>query len=154
MYISAFTFKLCVPQAYLYCQFLSSFVQVIGQQEDAPEQLVTLRVMLAMRVGESICIEPSTAAFLLPVDLIGISLLEETAIRERDAIAQHRRSRISLCIADADFVEVTLEGTWISTDVEAENGLFVTRLSDRTELLLCKLGQQIVNSATATREID
>ncbi len=112
----------------------------------SPEQLVALRVMLAMRVGESICIEPSTAAFLLPADLIGISFLEEAAIRERDAI--------SLCIADADFVEVTLEGTWISTDVEAENGIFVTRLSDRTELLLCKLGQQIVNSATATREID
>jgi hypothetical protein len=53
----------------------------------SPEQLVTLRVMLAMRVGESICIEPSTAAFLLPVDLIGISLCEEATIRERDAIA-------------------------------------------------------------------
>jgi len=32
----------------------------------SPEQLVALRVVLAMRVGQSISVEPSTAAFLLP----------------------------------------------------------------------------------------
>ncbi|OCR00617.1 hypothetical protein BCD67_11600 [Oscillatoriales cyanobacterium USR001] len=98
----------------------------------SPEQLVALRVILAMRVGQTVCVEPSTAAFLLPANLSVLDLLEAEVLRD-DGEA------IALSVADAEFVEVTLRGTWLSVDAEGVDGLFVTVLSDRAEFLLLKL---------------
>jgi hypothetical protein len=107
----------------------------------SPEQIVALRTTLAMRVGESICIEPSSAAFLLPCHLPAIALLEETVQnRNSDAIA--------LCVADEDSIEVSLTGTWISADYAEDNGIFVTILSDRAERLLEQLWRQTYAGAS------
>jgi hypothetical protein len=110
-----------------------------------PEQLVSLRVMLAMRVGQTIVVEPSSAAFLLPRNLPALSLLE-------DAIQPAEAEMIALCIADEDTVEVSLAGTWITLDPDEENGVFVTRLSDRTEYLLVKLWNEAYAGASVMRE--
>lgn len=107
----------------------------------SPEQLVALRVVLAMRVGQSISVEPSTAAFLLPTNLPALSLLESEARADGSGT-------IALCVADAEYVEVTLRGTWISGLSEGADGVFVTVLGDRAEFLLLKLWleSQPVNS--------
>lgn len=111
----------------------------------SPEQLVALRVMLAMRVGESICVEPSTAAFLLPRQAPVLSMLEaEVRKEETEAIV--------IEIADAEFVEVTLHGTWISAHVACPAGVFVTVLSERLEFLLFKLWQEAQANASVVEE--
>jgi hypothetical protein len=112
----------------------------------SPEQLVALRVVLAMRVGQSICVEPSTAAFLLPANLPALSLLE-TEARKDDT------GTIALCVADAEYVEVTLRGTWISDQSEEADGVFVTVLSDRAELLVFKLWLETQDAASVVEEV-
>ena len=42
---------------------------------------------------------------------------------------------------DNEFVEVSLCGSWIAESKEAHEGMFLTVLSDRAELLLYKLWQ-------------
>ena len=111
----------------------------------SPEQLVALRVMLAMRVGEKIVVEPSSAAFLLPANLPEMSMLEV-------AVQQEGEEDIALCIADDEFVEVSLGGSWITVDPEQENGIFITTLSDRIELLLFKLWQATEANASVSQE--
>ncbi|MEM1172572.1 MAG: alr0857 family protein [Cyanobacteria bacterium P01_H01_bin.35] len=111
----------------------------------SPEQLVALRVMLAMRVGHKIVVEPSSAAFLLPVNLPELSMLEV-------AVQKEGGEDVALCIADDEFVEVSLVGCWITVDPEQENGVFITALSDRIELLLFKLWQATEANASVSQE--
>lgn len=96
------------------------------------EEWVALRVIFALRVGDPIYVEPSTAAFLLPADLPELNLLA-------DRVRQQGTDEIELCTCDAEYVEVTLLGTWLSTDAQSANGVFVAALSDSTECLLVKL---------------
>ncbi|MGF1493170.1 MAG: alr0857 family protein [Microcoleaceae cyanobacterium] len=98
----------------------------------APERLVASRVKLAMRSGQAIHVQPDSAAFLLPNDLPTVNLLKE-------AIAQGYSDMVALCVADATTLEVSLSGTWIASDIEAEAGIFVTLLPERTEHLLFNL---------------
>jgi len=111
----------------------------------SPEQLVGRRAMLAMRVGQKIVVEPSSAAFLLPMDLDAMSMLEE-------AIREEGNDTIALCDADEQDAEVSLGGTWITTDVRGESGVFVTVLSDRVEFLLLKLWQEARAGASVAKE--
>jgi hypothetical protein len=113
----------------------------------SPEQLVGRRGMLAMRVGQKFVVEPSSAAFLLPIDLDAMSMLEE-------AIREERNDTIALCQADEQYAEVSLGGTWITTDVRGESGVFVTVSSDRVEFLLLKLWQEAQAGASVAKEID
>lgn len=96
------------------------------------EEWVALRVIFALRVGDPIYVEPSTAAFLLPADLPELNLLA-------DWVRQQGTDEIELCTCDAEYVEVTLLGTWLATDAQSANGVFVAALSDSTECLLVKL---------------
>lgn len=111
----------------------------------SPEQLVALRVMLAMRVGQKIVIEPSSAAFLLPANLPEMSMLEVAVKKEGGAA-------IDFYIADDEFVEISLGGTWITVDPEHENGILIAALSDRIELLLLKLWQANEAAASVSQE--
>jgi len=116
----------------------------------SPEQLVALRVLLAMRVGRRICVEPSTAAFLLPANFAqrgpALSLLESEARKDGTGA-------IALCVADAEYVEVTLRGTWISDDSEGADGLFATVLGDRAEFLVLKLWLETQAAASVVEEV-
>jgi hypothetical protein len=95
------------------------------------EELVALRVILAMRIGQSLCVEPTTASFLLPADLPGVHELEAEARKEA-------AEALALCPADAEFVEVSLRGTWIAADPQGAQGVFVTALCARTEFFVLK----------------
>ncbi|NEQ22384.1 MAG: hypothetical protein F6K28_24995 [Microcoleus sp. SIO2G3] len=103
------------------------------------EEWVTTRVILALRAASSLCVEPSTASFLLPSDLPQLNHLER--IREgEDAIA------ITIC--DAEYIEVSLQGTWMTSDSDGETGIFVTSMSYAVEFFLLKLWEE---SQTRTR---
>jgi hypothetical protein len=99
------------------------------------EEWVTQRVILALRVGQSLTIEPSTASFLLPVDLPGVERLKaEVQLNDGEIIA------LSSC--DVEYMEVTLQGSWLSEGAEEAVGVFVTALAHRTEFFLHKLWQE------------
>lgn len=102
---------------------------------DSLEQLVVRRIILAMRVGQSVLVEPSKASFLLPADLPLLNLLHVEALR-------YDREKIELSVADENYIEVTLQGTWIAANSHTAEGLFLTTMSERTELYLFKCWEQ------------
>ncbi|WP_427161373.1 alr0857 family protein [Aliinostoc sp. HNIBRCY26] len=113
------------------------------------EEWVKTRVILALRVGQSVCVEPSTASFLLPADLPGIEALKAEA-RFAD------REIIDVSTSDAEYVEITLRGYWLSDGYEDGDGVFVTMISDapnsRTELFVYKLWQAAQTCASVMSE--
>ncbi|MEH2174550.1 alr0857 family protein [Nostoc sp.] len=109
------------------------------------EEWVAQRVILALRVGQSLCIEPSTASFLLPVDLPGVEVL-------RSEVKRDDREIIALCACDTEYMEVTLRGSWLSDSSKDSVGVFVTTMSDRAEFFLHKLWQEAQSCASVMSE--
>ncbi len=99
-----------------------------------PELLIAQRVLLAMRLGRSLHVEPSRASFLLPADIPELKVLEMS-------LHQEYGSAVTLVTVDEEFVEVGLSGSWIAEDKDAHEGMFLTVMSDRTESLIHKLWQ-------------
>jgi hypothetical protein len=109
------------------------------------EEWVAQRVILALRVGQSLCIEPSTASFLLPVDLPGVEVLKAEVKRDD-------REIIALCASDIQYMEVTLQGSWLSDSSKDAVGVFFTTMSDRAEFFLHKLWQEAQACASVISE--
>ena len=99
-----------------------------------PELLIAQRVLLAMRLGQTLHVEPGRASFLLPADIPELKVLEMTLQREYG-------SAVTLIAVDEDFVEVGLSGSWIAEDKDAHEGIFLTVMSDRIERFIYKLWQ-------------
>ncbi len=96
------------------------------------EDWMTARLTFLLRVSQPISLQKTTAYFLLPADLPELRLLE--------AQVRHEPSeRITLSHVDLDYVEVSLTGTWLSCDPQAEEGIFLVELGDRTEFFLYHL---------------
>jgi hypothetical protein len=109
------------------------------------EEWVAQRVILALRVGQTLSVEPSTASFLLPIDLRGVEVLKAEVKRDD-------REIIALCVCDTEYVEVTLRGSWLSDASEDVEGVFITTMSDRAEFFLCKLWQEAQACASVMSE--
>jgi hypothetical protein len=109
------------------------------------EEWVAQRVILALRVGQSLCIEPSTASFLLPIDLPGVEVL-------RAEVKRDDREIIALCASDTQYMEVTLQGSWLSDSSKDAVGVFFTTMSDRAEFFLHKLWQEAQACASVMSE--
>ncbi len=99
-----------------------------------PELLIAQRVLLAVRLGKTLYIEPGRASFLLPADIPELKVLEM-------ALHQEYGSVVTLLAVDEDFVEVGLSGSWIAEDKDAHEGMFLTVMSDRIERFIYKLWQ-------------
>ncbi|BAZ05400.1 alr0857 family protein [Calothrix sp. NIES-3974] len=99
------------------------------------EDWVQARVRLALRVGQSFCVEPSTASFLLPNYLLGIEQLQ-TELRFPDS------ENLSLAVCDTEYIEVILRGAWLTSGCNEDMGVFVTAMREKTELFLYKLWQE------------
>ncbi|OUC15369.1 MAG: hypothetical protein B0A82_07035 [Alkalinema sp. CACIAM 70d] len=100
----------------------------------ALESVVAQRVILAMRVGQTISVEPSRAAFLVPIDHPCFNHLVQ-------AIHEVQGQEISLCVVDDDFAEISLQGFWLAATREAHEGMFICTLADRVEFFIHKLWQ-------------
>ncbi|AFZ04082.1 alr0857 family protein [Calothrix sp. PCC 6303] len=96
------------------------------------EDWVQSRVTLALRIGESFCVEPKTASFLLPTDLPGVEKLKME-------IRFSNSESITICRCDAEYLEVTLTGSWVSSGDEDTTGVLVSTLCDRTESIIQQL---------------
>lgn len=96
------------------------------------EEWVNTRVLLALRSATALVIEPSTACFLLPNDIYGVTQLRQQVLKDKTEI-------IAIVDCDADKVEVSLYGTWISGGNDQHEGVFVTQLNDRTEAFLSQV---------------
>jgi hypothetical protein len=108
-----------------------------------PELLIAQRVLLAMRLGQTLYIEPGRASFLLPADIPELKVLEMALNREYGSV-------VTLIAVDEEYVEVGLSGSWIAEDKDAHEGMFLAVMSvypergtasHRTEFLVYKLWQ-------------
>ncbi len=106
--------------------------------------LIAQRVLLALRAGQKLYVEPSQAAFLLPADVPSLTHLEL-------ALKLDRSQRITVTAVDHAFVEISLKGSWIAEHHDAHEGMFLTTCSDRAEFFIYKLWQltQLQVSSTA-----
>ncbi|XGW00732.1 MAG: alr0857 family protein (plasmid) [Leptolyngbya sp. BL-A-14] len=100
-----------------------------------PELLIAQRVLLAMRLGQTLYVEPGHASFLLPAALPELEGLEAVLQREYNSSAM-------VFPVDDDSVEVNLSGCWVAESKAAHEGMFLTVMSDRIERFLYKLWQK------------
>jgi SH3-like domain-containing protein len=101
-------------------------------EEATLESWVSTRVLLALRSSMAIFAEPSNASFLLAKDLPLASKL--TKIADSDLVT------IDTC--DADYVEVSLQGTWLGADANSSEGVFVCTLYPALESLIHEVWQE------------
>ncbi len=87
------------------------------------EMVIAQRVVLALRFGRSLNIEPGRASFLLPADIPELEQLEMALQREYSPV-------VTVIPVDDEFVEVSLNGSWIAETKEAHEGMFLTIMSD------------------------
>jgi len=96
------------------------------------ETLVAQRVVLAVRTGQAICVQPGRASFLVPVN--SVNLKEYKATVQGESIRS-----IDLTGVDHEFYEISLRGTWVAGNHDAYEGMFLVSLSDRIELFIDRL---------------
>jgi hypothetical protein len=109
---------------------------------DSLEDWVSQRVVLALRVGNSVSVEPSTASFLVPADLPQLKMIERMIGREE-------MQGIQLDSSEAGFAEVSLSGVWLEEE-EADAGIFATSLGDRLETLMFQLWETSIDKSAST----
>lgn len=93
------------------------------------------RVMLTIRIGETLHLAPSWATVLLSAEMSG------DITRLKPMLETDLEDTIDLTPADEDFVEVSLKGIWIAKDASTESGTFVTTLTPESERLIYQLWQ-------------
>lgn len=93
------------------------------------EEWLALRVVLSLRSSQNLLMEHCTASFLLRADLVKLYGLEAAV-----------PGAVLPC--DAEYVEVSLMGTWVTSQLGQAEGVFVMVLESRTEFLLFKLWQE------------
>ncbi|MBM0743695.1 hypothetical protein JOY44_19090 [Phormidium sp. CLA17] len=96
------------------------------------EVLIAQRIVLAMRLGQHLYIQPGRASFLLPATAPSLKQLEQILRLEQTQV-------VMVTPVDQEFVEATVYGSWIAENIQAETGIFVTAVSDMAEFLLLRL---------------
>lgn len=105
------------------------------EQVTQPLELwLSQRVMLSLQAGEQLFVEPCTASFLLPASLAELQVL-------RTSVQVASAPTVTLSFCDAETVEVSLQGTWLSAGSHRAEGVFVAVLDYRLEFLIFKLWQ-------------
>ncbi len=106
--------------------------------QETVEDWLSLRVILALRIGQRLIVERTTASLLLPVALVKRSALESIARREESAL---------LSQVDDQYMEVTLSGTWLHSS--EEEGVFVATLHPSIEHLVFQLWKMAQTEASS-----
>lgn len=103
------------------------------EQVAAPlEMLVAQRVMLALRSGHSLYVEPGRASFLMAQATPELAHLQ-TELQAAGI------PDVELTVVDADYLEISLHGHWIANHAAAAEGLFIVALPNRLEFFVHKL---------------
>lgn len=90
------------------------------------------RVLVSLRSTVGIFVEPSSASLIVPRDLPYFQDLSESE--------ENPDFQIDLC--DSSCAEISLEGSWIATPENSEEGIFVCCLSSKTEFFLHQLWRE------------
>ncbi len=115
--------KLTYTDVYVYIEHLSMPI----------ETAIAQRVTLAMRCGETLHVKPDYASFLISAHLPQLSQLQHLLIQQPGAIA--------LALADENWVEITIYGSWLSSSAHAHEGAFLAALPAAMERLIYQLWQ-------------
>jgi hypothetical protein len=107
----------------------------IERSTQSLEEWIALRSVLSLRAGYRLQFEPCSASLLLAASATQLSTLE--TVLQTEAIGM-----MSLSICDADYVEVSFQGIWLSSKTEETEGVFVMEVGDRAESLLLQLWQE------------
>lgn len=99
------------------------------------EDWMATRVVLSVRAAEPLHMEPCSASLLVRSHLPGLDALQ-TAARTTAT------SQILFSASDAEFVEITLCGTWMTCQPNAPEGVFLSNLYPPLEALLFDLWQR------------
>ena len=100
---------------------------------DSLEIWLSQRLLVCLRAAASVYVEPSTASLLLPVDLPYFRDLQ---------VLEDGNNVIEFNLCDDYSAEVSLQGNWITTDKDSEEGIFVCNLDERTEFFLYQLWKE------------
>ena len=109
--------------------------------DDHLDNWLNLRVVLCLRASTSIYVEPSTASFSIPKDL--------PYWKEINTLKLENNQNIEINVSDAEYLEISLGGTWVTSDETSEEGVFISSLSTKTEILLTQLWQVAQKSTSA-----
>ena len=93
------------------------------------EDWINTRVLISVRSSMSICIKPSTASILVPIDSPLTAQLEKI----------NCKNIVEFCRCDDESVEIVFKGTWLTSSVTSETGVFITEIEDKAEYLLQKM---------------
>lgn len=93
----------------------------VERLDHSVEDLISRRILLAMRLGQSLIVEPGTATFLVPANSAHSRVLNEV-----EALTDC----LSACHCDADYIEVGLRGTWIAQNFDRSEGIFLVELGE------------------------
>ncbi|RMF23845.1 MAG: hypothetical protein D6756_07990 [Cyanobacteria bacterium J083] len=102
------------------------------------------RVLLYLRATSSIFVEPSSASFLLAGES---KLIEQLLDFQAD-----QPEILSVAVCDAEYVEVSLEGVWLATTAESEEGIFICEMETTAELCLFQLWELAQSGLEVTRD--
>lgn len=105
----------------------------LEQFSESLEEWLPSRLLLALRAGQPCLVEPCSASLLLPIELVRRSSLEQLLQAEVEA---------SLALCDAEHLEVSLRGIWLTFSSQESDGVFLANLSNETEQLLLRLWQE------------
>lgn len=98
------------------------------------ETWLSNRVLVCLRAGTSIYAEPGTASLLLPLDL--------PYFRDSKLSQEQEGSLVTIDICDESSAEAIFKGTWVATEGDCENGIFVCSLEEELEFFLHRLWQE------------
>lgn len=105
------------------------------------EDWLNIRILLCLRAATSIYVEPSTASFLIPRNLPDWEDLQALQIENDETIEVN--------IGDTEYLEISLQGTWVTSEENSNEGVFICVLSKKAEILLTQLWQEAQISASA-----
>jgi hypothetical protein len=110
---------------------------------DPLETVIARRMVLAVRTGQPIHLQPIQASFLLDIPPRHYQVLAHAIQGERSRWSTDPTLGPNLTVEtlEGTVIEVSLPGLWLSRDRHAHTGIVVTRLSDRLETLLANLWQ-------------
>lgn len=100
--------------------------------EVLPETLsewISARVMFCVYSSNPIFVTPETASLLISADINTFNYLDQALDQEIIEVVQ---------VNDED-IEIILKGVWVTSNLDSDDGIFVTTMSYETEFFLSQI---------------
>jgi hypothetical protein len=98
------------------------------------DEWIAGRRNFAKSIGELMLVSKERATFMLPNQICDLRVV-------KDYLRKLGVRTITINQCDRDWVEIGLAGSWICTDIDSAEGIFVTTQLDRVESYLFQLWQ-------------